>query len=160
MYYIIIHSQFCCLLPLLKCVLQNMKRQYIYKHTMFRLGFSGAPGLVDRVFAVHAGSRGFDSHRRHISEQVFLSNRPEHPHPVCSELENSGIRVAVGSYSVTEARGWGGVRLIKPAKLYMCTQKPYNTTRTDMCTQKHYTQRGRTHSANGARPWFCNAEPH
>ena len=32
---------------------------------------SGAPGLVDRVFDVHAGSRGFDSHGRHMSERFF-----------------------------------------------------------------------------------------
>ena len=67
---------------------------------------SGAPGLVDRVFAIHAGSRGFDSHRRHMSERFFRSNRPQYPHPVCSGLENSGIRVAVGDCSVTERRRW------------------------------------------------------
>ena len=87
---------------------------------------SGEPGLVDRVLALHAGSRGFDSHRGHMSERFFRSNRPGYPHPVSSELENSGIRVAVGDCSVTERRR--GVRLIKPAKLCMCTQ---NTTRTD-----------------------------
>ena len=38
------------------------------------------PGLVDRVLALHAGSRGFDSH--------------------------SCIRVAVGDCSVTERRRW------------------------------------------------------
>ena len=32
---------------------------------------SGAPGLVNRVFAVHTGSREFDSHRRHMSERFF-----------------------------------------------------------------------------------------
>ena len=37
----------------------------------------------------------------------------------------------------------GGVRLIKPAKLYMCTQ----------------TQRGRTHGAGCVRQWFRTAEP-
>ena len=36
----------------------------------------------------------------------------------------------------------GGVRLIKPAKLYMCTQ---NT--------------GQTHGAGCAWPWFLTAEP-
>ena len=84
---------------------------------------SGAPSLVDRVFAVHAGSKGFDYHRRHMSKRFFRSNRPGYPHPVCSELENSGIRVAVGDCSVTE-RG-GSVCLIKPAKLYTCTQTHY-----------------------------------
>ena len=67
---------------------------------------SEAPGLVDRVFVVHAGSRGFDSHRRHMSERFFRSNRPGYQHPVCSERENSGIRVAVGDCSVTERRRW------------------------------------------------------
>ena len=47
----------------------------------------GVPGLVDRVFAVHAGSRRFDSHRRQMSERFFRSKRPRYPHPVCSELE-------------------------------------------------------------------------
>ena len=45
-----------------------------------------------------------------MSERVFRSNRPGYQHPVSSELENSGIRVAVGDCSVTE-------RLIKRAKL-------------------------------------------
>ena len=61
---------------------------------------------MDRVLALHAGSRGFDYHRGHMSEQFFRSNRPGYPHPVSSELENSGIRVAVGNCSVTERRRW------------------------------------------------------
>ena len=64
-----------------------------------------------------------------MSERFFRSNRPGYPHPVSSELENSGIRVAVGDCSVTESRG--GVGLIKPAKLCMCMQNTTNTTRTD-----------------------------
>ena len=36
----------------------------------------------------------------------FRSNRPGYPHPVSSELENSGIRVAVGDCSVNERRRW------------------------------------------------------
>ena len=48
---------------------------------------SGEPGLVDRVLALHAGSRGFDSHRGHMSERFFRSNRPGYPHPVSPELE-------------------------------------------------------------------------
>ena len=61
---------------------------------------------MDRVLALHAGSRGFDSHRGHMSERFFRSNRPGCPHPVSSELENSGIRVAIGDCSVTERRQW------------------------------------------------------
>ena len=67
---------------------------------------SGAPGLMDRVFAIHAGSLGFDFHRRHMSEQFFQSSRPGYLHPMCSELENSGIRKMVGDCSVTERWRW------------------------------------------------------
>ena len=49
---------------------------------------------MDRVLALHPGSQGFDSHRGHKSERFFRSNRPGYPHPVSSELANSGIRVA------------------------------------------------------------------
>ena len=84
---------------------------------------SGEPGLVDRVLALHAGSRGFDSHRGHMSERFFRSNRPGYPHPVSSELENSGIRVAVGDCSVTERRRW---------------RPPYQTGKTVHVHAKHY----------------------
>ena len=91
----------------------------------------GEPGLVDWVLALHAGSRGFDSHRGHMSEQFFRSNRPGYPHPVSSELENSGIRVAVGDCSVTERRRW-------------CP--PYQTGKTVHVHAKHYkhNEDGRT----------------
>ena len=59
---------------------------------------------MNMMLALHVGSRGFDSHRGHMSERFFRSNRPAYPHPVSSELENSGIRVAVGDCSVTERR--------------------------------------------------------
>ena len=100
------------------------------------------PGLVDRVFALHAGSRGFDSHRRHMSERFFRSNRPGYPHPVSSELENSGIRVAVGNCSVTERRRW---------------RLPYQTGKTVHVRAKHYkhNEDGRTASGvcgNGSVP--------
>ena len=92
---------------------------------------SGAPGLVDRVFAFHAGSRGFDPHRWHMSERFFRSSRPGYPHAVCSRLENSGIRVAVGDCSVTERRRW---------------RPTYQTGKTVHVHAKHYKhyQDGRT----------------
>ena len=113
--------------------------------------FNGEPGLVDRVLALHAGSRGFDSHRGHMSERFFRSNRPGYPHPVSSELKNNGIRLAVGDCSVTERRG--GVRL---------------TGKTVHVHAKHYkhNEDGRTapgvcgngsvplsHSGNGYENW-------
>ena len=92
---------------------------------------SGEPGLVDRALALHAGSRGFDSHRGHMSERFFRSNRPGYPHPVSSELENSGIRVAVGDCSVTESRRW---------------RPPYQTGKIAHVHAKHYkhNEDGRT----------------
>ena len=78
---------------------------------------------MDKVLAWHAGSRGFDSHRGHMSERFFRSNRPGYPHPVSSELENSGIRVAVGDSSVTERRRW---------------RPPYQTGKTVHVQAKHY----------------------
>ena len=84
---------------------------------------SGEPGLVDRVLALHAGSRGFDSHREHMSERFFRSKRPGYPHPLSSELENSDIRVAIGDCSVTERRRW---------------RPPYQTGKTVHVHAKHY----------------------
>ena len=86
---------------------------------------------MDRVLALHAVSRGFDSHRGHMSERFFRSNRPGYPHPVSSELENSGIRVAVGDCSVTERRRW---------------RPPYQTGKTVHVHAKHYkhNEDGRT----------------
>ena len=100
---------------------------------------------MDRVLALHAGSRGFDSHRGHMSEHFFRSNRPGYPHPVSSELENSGIRVVVGECSVTERRRWG---------------LPYQTGKTVHVHAKTLqTQQGRTHGAGCVRQWFRTAEP-
>ena len=105
---------------------------------------SGEPGLVDRVLALHAGSRGFHSHRGHMSEQFFRSNRPGYPHPVSSELEL--VVSEWRSVMAVSLNVGGGVRLIKPAKLYMCTQTLQ-------------TQRGRTHGTGCVRQWFRTAEP-
>ena len=63
--------------------------------------------------------------------RFFGSNRPEYPHPVSSELENSGIRVAVGDCSVTERQRW---------------RSPYQTGKTVHVHAKHYkhNEDGRT----------------
>ena len=97
---------------------------------------------MDRVLALHAGSRGFNSHRGHMSERFFRSNRPGYPHPVSSELEKSGIRVAVGDCCVTERRRW---------------RPPYQTGKT-ACARKTLQTQRRTHGAGCARPWFRTAE--
>ena len=95
----------------------NMKRMTVHPVV------SGEPGLADRVLALHAGSRGFDSHLGHISERLFRSNRPGYPHPVSSELAVRGIRVAVGDCSVTECWWW---------------RPPYQTGKTVHVHAKHY----------------------
>ena len=99
---------------------------------------------MDRVLALHAGSRGFDSHRGHVSERFFRSNRPGYPHSVSSELE-----IVVSEWrSVTAVslNVGGGVRLIKQAKL-ICARKTLQT------------QRGRTHGDGCVWQWFRTAEP-
>ena len=58
-----------------------------------------------------------------MSERFFRPNRPGYSHPVSSELENSGIRVAVGDCSVTERRRW---------------RPPYQTSKTVHVHAKHY----------------------
>ena len=105
-------------------------------HTNTFDALSGEPGLVDRVLALHAGSRGFDSHREHMSEPFFRSNRPGYPHPVSSELEDSGIRVAVGDCSVNERRRW---------------RPPYQTGKTVHVHAKHYEHNNDGRTAPGVR---------
>ena len=99
---------------------------------------------MDRVVASHAGSRGFDSHRGHMSERFFWINNPGYPHPVSSELENRSIRVAVGDCSVTERRQW---------------RPPYQTGKTACARKTLQTQWGWTHGAKCVRQWFRTAEP-
>ena len=95
---------------------------------------------MDKVLALHAGSRGFDFHRGHMSERFLRSSRPGYPHPVSSELENSGIRVAVGDCSVTERRRW---------------RPPYQTGKTVHVHAKHYKHYGDGRTGQ----WFRTAEP-
>ena len=76
-----------------------------------------------------------------ISSRFFRSNRPGYPHPVYSELENSGIRVAAGDCSVNERRRWHPP--YQMAKLYICIQ----------------TWRGKMHGTECVQPWFHTAEP-
>ena len=70
----------------------------------------------------------------HMSEQFFQSNRPGYLHPVSSELENSGIRVAVSDCSVTERWRW---------------QPPYQTGQTVHVQAKHYKHNEDGHTGPG-----------
>ena len=96
---------------------------YINFHFHSPISFSGEPGLVDRVLALHPGSRGLDSHRGHMSKRFFRSNRPGYPHTVSTELANICIRVVVGDCSVTECQRW---------------HPPYQTGKTVHVHAKHY----------------------
>ena len=115
------------LLPLSQSLLKLRHVHNTYVGSLLLYG--GEPGLVDRVLALHTGSRGFDSHRGHMSERFFRSNRPGYSHPVSSELETSGIRVAVGDCSVTERRRWRPP--YQTGKTVHGMQNTTNTTRTD-----------------------------
>ena len=86
---------------------------------------------MDRVLALQAGSRGFDSYLGHMSERFFFrSNRPGYPHPVSSDLENSGIRVAVGDCSITERRCRPPYQTGKPVHVHAKHYKHYEDGRT------------------------------
>ena len=61
-----------------------------------------------------------------------------------SELENSGIRVAVGDCSVTEPRRW---------------HPPYQTGKTVHVHAKHYKHNEDGHTVPGMRQWFRITEP-
>ena len=96
---------------------------------------------MDRVLALLQEVEGSTPTGGTCPNDFFRSNRPGYPHPVSSELEivvSEWRSVIAVSLNVG-----GGVRLIKPAKLYMCTQ---NTTK-------------RTHGAGCVRQWFRTAEP-
>ena len=75
----------------------------------------------------------------HSLRQIKLQQDAYYPHPVSSELENSGIRVAVGDCSVTERRRW---------------RPPYQTGKTVHVHAKYYKD-GRTAPGvcgNGSAP--------
>ena len=94
--------------------------------------------LIEIIFILKAIKSHFkgscDKHRGHMSVRFFRSNRPGYPHPVSSELENSGIRVAVGDCSVTERRRW---------------RPPYQTGKTVHVHAKHYKHDGDGRTAPG-----------
>ena len=77
---------------------------------------------MDRVLALHAGSRGFDSHRGHMSERFFQSNRPGYLHPMNSELENSGSHISEQTVRLCNYRFYK----------YMYKQSTSNISNTDI----------------------------
>ena len=96
-----------------------------------------APGLVDRVFAVHTGSRGFDSHRREMSDRFF--------DPID---QNIRTQCALSwKIVVSEWRSLTAVSAIL-----------YRQNFTRVCTTQQ-TRQGRTHGTGCAGPWFRAAGP-
>ena len=119
-------------------VFEPLEFYFIFLDSEYKENYSPLTNYITRIKTVTR----FQSY---ISKHFFRSNRPGYPHPVSSELENSGIRVAVGDCSVTERRRW---------------RPPYQTGKTAHVHAKTLqTQRGRTHGAGCVRQWFRTAEP-
>ena len=95
---------------------------------------SGESGLVDRVLACTQEVEGSTPTGGTCANDFFRSSRPGYPHPVISELENSGIRAAVGDCSFTEHRRW---------------RPPYQTGKTVHMLAKHYKDNEDRHTAAG-----------
>ena len=97
----------------------NILRFY-YSFRGDRPNVVGEPGLVERVLALHAGSRGFDSHRGHMSKRFFRSNRPGYPHPVSWKIVSELRSVIAVSLNVG-----GGVRRLSNRQNCTCASKHY-----------------------------------
>ena len=113
------------------CWLCDPTHLYKFSFSFSRKLLSGEPGLVDRVLALTQEIEGSNPTGGTCPNDFFRSNRPGYPHPVSSELESSGIRVAVGDCSVSERRRW---------------RPPYQTGKTVHVHAKHYkhNEDGRT----------------
>ena len=87
--------------------------------------------LIHDRFSHLLGTKTHLSVEARVAYGFFRSNRPGYPHPMSSELENSGIRMAVGDCSVTERQRW---------------RPPYKTDKTVHVHAKHYkhNEDGRT----------------
>ena len=117
----------------------------------------GEPGLVDRVLALHAGSRGFDSHRGHMSERFFRSNRQGYPHPVSSELENSARETLQTQRGRTHGAGCvrQGFRTAEPlGERHWIGTHTHTNTHTHTHTTHTHTH---THTHTRARAFSFNS---
>ena len=104
-----VHVRFCIYVALTTSVIQ-----YSAKYINMRFEINIKPGAHVRT--------------------IFRSNSPGYPHPVSSELKNSGIRVAVGDCIVTERRRW---------------RPPYQTGKTVHVHAKHYKRNEDERTAPG-----------
>ena len=136
------------------------RNTHIYTHTHnnlhFRRGSGGGTSLGEwkhnskQQYTCGQGARLACRKSRdrlppgYMSERFFRPNRSGYPYPVSSELENSGIRVAVGDCSVTERRRWRPP--YQTGKTVHVHANTTNTTRTDA-------------RPKCVRQWFRTAEP-
>ena len=94
--------------------IKMLKSYFIF--ILFKKNVEVCKNLVDRVYAVHGGSRGFDTCPNDFSDPIAQDIRTQ-----CA----LGWKIVVTEWrSVTAVslNVGGGVCLIKPANLYMCTQ--------------------------------------
>ena len=84
----------------------------------YLISVSGAPGLVDKVFAVHAGSRGLTPSSGTCPND-FSNPIDQYIRTKCA-LRGKWRSVIAVSLNVGS-----GIRLIKQAKEYMCRQTHY-----------------------------------
>ena len=75
-----------------------------YAQTLCVMGVTHVSYLENANGSINLQGTVSGNHYTVKFSKIFRSNRPGYLHPVCSELENSGIRVAVGDCSVTECR--------------------------------------------------------
>ena len=102
---------------------------------------SREPGLVDRVLALHAGSPGFDPTRGTCPNDFS--------DPTDQDICTLSWKIVVSEWQSVIAVSLnvgGGARLIKQAKLCMCTQITTNTTRTDFVDLLFYVHGKRLRS--------------
>ena len=79
---------------------------------------------MDRVFAVHAGSRGSNSHQRAHVLTIFFDPIDQDIRTQCAlswKIVVSEWRLGIA----VSLNVGSGIHLIKPAKVYMCMQTPY-----------------------------------
>ena len=82
------------------------------------LGIGRAPGVVDRVFAIYAGSQGFDSSQLHMLDD--FSNPKDQVNGTQSALSWKNKVVSEWGMVIAVSLNIDGG--VKQAKLYMCMQ--------------------------------------
>ena len=127
---------------------------HTYTHNSY---VGGAPGVVDRVFTVHAGSRGVEVDPSTPTDSTCLSDFfdpvDQDIHTQCTMSWKIVVHTCITEWRSVIAVSLnvgGGFRLIKLAKLYMCMQTHYKHDedgRTAPCV-RGYGSAPLSHSGN------------